>query len=387
MIRGPLIVGCLILLSFIQGCTLFRVIGKPYPQPLVREEPPINSRALSREARELGRGLRIYPLQTGVTEVSYGQFFRGNEGWTGFSGIWNAGWDRQRFWAPVLAFLIEHPDEGLILVDAGLRLSQTKEDYYRPRLDGNARLYEDSINVLDGSSTIPAQLRRLGFEITDVRHLIITHWHEDHVGELNTFPHATVHLSEHEWNDRRRFAYRPSHEWVETWSTIDFDSGKLGSFDASEDLFEDGSIIMLPAFGHSFGHLAVYVNQGDYGAVVTGDALYSLRHLSPESLTATNFISAEAQETQSDSIRRIRSLKDTLGEVILLTQHDPFAYTAEYIIPYLADGVLTERERRAMLSYQESLYTPEGLLREEARPYHIDPSEGEAVGSISSRIR
>ena len=132
MIRGPLIVGCLILLSFIQGCTLFRVIGKPYPQPLVREEPPINSRALSREARELGRGLRIYPLQTGVTEVSYGQFFRGNEGWTGFSGIWNAGWDRQRFWAPVLAFLIEHPDEGLILVDAGLRLSQTKEDYYRP---------------------------------------------------------------------------------------------------------------------------------------------------------------------------------------------------------------------------------------------------------------
>ncbi|MCT9113339.1 MBL fold metallo-hydrolase [Streptomyces mirabilis] len=37
--------------------------------------------------------------------------------------------------------------------------------------------------------------RELGFDRTDVRHIVLTHFDADHIGGLSDFPHAQVHVT------------------------------------------------------------------------------------------------------------------------------------------------------------------------------------------------
>ncbi len=82
-------------------------------------------------------GIRVHPIQTGSTLVSFGQFFKGNEGWVGARAVWNMGADEATvFWAPVHVYLIKHPTHGPILVDVGLSRAQTEKGYYSARKGG-----------------------------------------------------------------------------------------------------------------------------------------------------------------------------------------------------------------------------------------------------------
>ena len=79
--------------------------------------------------------------------------------------------------------------QGLVLVDTGFGL----DDVRRPRQLG--RLFGTVVRpVLDVGETAVSQLRALGFDPRDVRHMITTHLDLDHAGGLPDFPDAEVHL-------------------------------------------------------------------------------------------------------------------------------------------------------------------------------------------------
>lgn len=321
-------------------------------------------------ATEVAAGMRVYPIQTGSTLVSFGQFFKGNDGWVGARAIWNMGADEATvFWAPVHAYLIMHPVHGPILVDAGLSQKQTEKGYYSARKGGMPGLiWNESDNYLPPEQELIPQLERLGVSPADVGHVIMTHLHEDHVGELNRFAGATVHLSRPEWEDRRRMGYAPSYGAIGEPALFEFDSGRFHAFDASKDLFGDGTIILTPTYGHSYGHTSLFVQMGAYQLCLAADALYTLRHLNPDSLSAFCYFGGDGFATQADSVRRLAAMREALPELIYVPTHDPFAYTFELVQPYLADGELSEEERRALRAYQEQLYGPDGRLQPEAHP-------------------
>jgi glyoxylase-like metal-dependent hydrolase (beta-lactamase superfamily II) len=349
-----------------------RTTRSPHPLPEPERTPggAPEQRFSQAAATATAQQMRVYPLQTGWTRVAFGQFFGGHEGWVGLRAVWNMGADEATvFWAPVHAYLIEHPTVGPLLVDTGLSRQQTQADYYTPRKGGlTGLIWKADDNWLPEGHDLLPQLARHGYQPEDIQHIVLTHLHEDHVGELARFPHATVHLSAAEWADRHRMGYAPSYAAITRWHHFTFDAGRFHSFAACHDLLGDGSIILLPTYGHSFGHTSVLLQMGDYQVCLAADALYTLRHLHADSLAAFNYFGPVGFATQQESVRRLAALQTALSALLIVPTHDPFAYTFDLVQPFLANGRLSADERATLLAYQHNLFDEHGHLKPEARP-------------------
>lgn len=349
---------------------MWRPTQLPAPRPEgdrgVGAEPEAAFAAAPQQVGEI----RVYPLQTGETLVSFGQLFKGNEGWVGMRAVWNMGADEATvFWVPVHAYLIMHPQEGPILFDTGLSRAQTQKGYYSARKGGlTGMIWKVDDNYLPPEQELARQMEGLGVAVEDVQHVVMSHLHEDHVGELNRFAQATVHISQVEWDDRRRMGYEPSWEQIGQPQTFSFGSGRFHAFEASEDFFGDGSVILVPTYGHSLGHTSLFTYAGETPVCLAADALYTLRHLDPDSLNAFNYFGRQGLATQADSAQRILATQRAIPGLVIIPTHDPFIYTTELVHPCIADGRFSEEERRELLAYQARLYDEEGRLREEARP-------------------
>lgn len=369
LISGLFLLLSLSLLTF-GFYVMFRATRPPHPLPEPDRGVGAAPEVAFATAAGAAAGMRVYPLQTGSTLVSFGQFFKGNDGWVGRRAVWNMGADEVTvFWAPVHTYLIVHPRHGPILVDTGLSRAQTQKGYYSLRKGGlTGLIWKVEDNYLPPEQELTAQLERLGYSPAGVNHVIMTHLHEDHTGELNRFTSATVHLAHAEWVDRGRMGYSPSFDAVRQWNFFTFDSGRFHTFAASKDLFGDGTLILVPTYGHSFGHTSLFVQMGDYQLCLVADALYSLRHFNPDSLAAFNYFGREGFATQIDSVRRLAAMQPALPDLIYIPSHDPFDYTFKLVQPYLADGVLTAEERAHLRAYQEQLFDASGCLKPEAEP-------------------
>lgn len=174
--------------------------------------------------------------------------------------------------------LVETPG-GLVLVDSGLGLRDAESPGSR---FGPARFYVRP--VFDPNEAAINQIRRLGFEPSDVRHIVVTHFDADHVGGLADFPWAQVHLTNAEafaalhpktLVEKQRYlpagyAHRPF--LVEhAPSATDSWRGFPGAKELTEIAY---GIVLINLPGHTRGHAAVAVDAGDRWILHAGDSFY-----------------------------------------------------------------------------------------------------------------
>lgn len=170
---------------------------------------------------------------------------------------------------PVNAFLLDHP-AGLCLVDAGQGAAAAGA---LPRWHPFLRIARFELGSDDEAA---AQVRRLGHRPEDVRWVVLTHLHTDHIGGLAGFPGAEAVVADAEWRRARGLAgrlrgYVPG-QWPEGLEPrrVDLSGPPVGPFPASLDLAGDGSLRLVPLPGHTPGHLGVLVA----GALLGGDAAH-----------------------------------------------------------------------------------------------------------------
>ncbi|MGH1399206.1 MAG: MBL fold metallo-hydrolase [Alphaproteobacteria bacterium] len=190
---------------------------------------------------------------------------------------------------PSYVGLIEHPDEGVILFDTGYDPAFLQATQSFPE-----RLYRwtTPVHLNKGESAIE-QLQKNGYSEDDVRAIIISHFHGDHVAGIHHFKNAKLFCSKagHKYvRELSRFKQvrrgilssllpddiesRSSH--FEDCKSVSLPA-EFSPFVDAVDLLGDGSLLAVELPGHCPGHwgLALRTEQ-DRFVFLIADAAWSI---------------------------------------------------------------------------------------------------------------
>ncbi len=204
---------------------------------------------------------------------------------------------------PVPAYLIEHAD-GMLVYDTGLH-PETQTDP-EGRLGRSASLFE--INFPAGHE-ITGRLDSMGVAATDVERVVASHLHFDHAGGNELMKHARLVVQKTEWDA----AHDPEAIASNGYYSADFDHDMdLEIVDGEHDLFGDGSVRLIPTFGHTPGHQSMVIEVGDRHLVLTGDACYFRRTI--DELNLPRFVAD--RDAMVRSLHQLRALEEAGMELI-----------------------------------------------------------------------
>ncbi len=232
--------------------------------------------------------------------------------------------------------LIEGPD-GLILVDTGLG---THDVQHRGEIAKEFRAF--TWPRLDMAETALEQVRSRGFDPNDVKHVLLTHLDIDHSGGVPDFPHAQVHLWSREldamqnppWREKRRYSISKAH-WTHgpNWTTHDTQGDKWHGFESVRVLPDSAAeILLIPLPGHTLGHTAFAIRQGDGWLLHCGDAYFSRgdvetpRKCPPGLRIFQSFVQADGKLRHQNQERLRELARSDAGEVTLICSHDPVEF-------------------------------------------------------------
>jgi len=206
-------------------------------------------------------GMKMYAMSSGTLDLDKGWLTAGRD-----MGKWIT--------IPVPMFLIDHP-KGLFIYDTGMhpQVAVDALKYWGPV----AKVF---IPHMKPSQAIDKQIKALGYKLSDVKYVALSHMHLDHAGGMTLLPDATFIIRKAElqtawWPESFQ---RGAYMLKDFQDTRGYKYIELG--DEDYDVFGDGSVVLIDTKGHTQGHQSTVVTLRKSGKIVlTGDSCYMMENL------------------------------------------------------------------------------------------------------------
>ncbi|MBW8813321.1 MAG: MBL fold metallo-hydrolase [Caulobacterales bacterium] len=230
------------------------------------------------------------------------------------------------------AILVQHP-KGRLLFDAGYGHDLAEHFKTAPKLmQLAAKPHLDE--------TVAAQLAAAGVPASSLTAVVLTHAHWDHVSGVADLPGVPVWVSGAEMGFIRSGdsdAELARRIGLAAYHAYDFPDGPYLGFARSWDVFKDGSVVLVPAPGHTPGSIVAFVNTSDgkrYALI--GDAAWQSEgvELPAQKPLLTRFVDKDPAATWQ-TLRQLHAAKQTLPDLIVVPAHDARVWAR---LPHLAPG-------------------------------------------------
>jgi len=211
-----------------------------------------------------------------------------------------------------LRSLVVETDGHVILVDTGWGDKQDEKFFRHVYLHGG----EGLINGL----------KKSGYKPEDITDVFLTHLHADHCGggikrkskgsgyEL-TFPKATYHVSENQWNWALKNNLREADSFLEENILPIGKSGHLNLIKKEGELFQGFSVMLC--YGHTPGLMIPMIKYNEKILIYTGDLIPTIAHIP---LIWNMSYDIESLKTIEEKERLLTAA--LLGNYVLVFQHD-----------------------------------------------------------------
>jgi glyoxylase-like metal-dependent hydrolase (beta-lactamase superfamily II) len=229
---------------------------------------------------------------------------------------------------PVGFYIIKHP-KGIVMFDCGNN-DKTITDaagWWGPLAKGFGL-------TMTKDDAIPVQLAKIGMKPDDVKYLVLGHMHLDHGGNISQFPKSTLVVQ----NDELKAAWWPDVGYSIYYIPGDFaDTKKMDvmRLEGDLDLFDDGTVRIFRAPGHTPGSQFMVVKLAKTGSVIlTSDTVYF-----QESLEKNLIPPIPGTWNPGDmykSYAHIRQIRDA-EKAQLFIAHDPELFKAAKKAPEFYD--------------------------------------------------
>lgn len=237
---------------------------------------------------------------------------------------------------PAFVALLRHPQQGWLLFDTG---------YGQAFHDATKRMPESLYRRVTPVTWQPrqaavAQLAARGIDPADVRNVILSHFHGDHIGGLDDFRSATIWCAQEGWHDLHRrsrlsaltagllpalapptnfsrtrfFEHAPATRLPE----------ELAPFSLGYDVFSDDSTYAIPLPGHAAGHFGICFRSATRvkWVFLVGDAAWSsqaIRDNNPPPRWATALLGDT--RVYRMTLSALHSLAARRSDVLIIPSH------------------------------------------------------------------
>jgi len=186
-------------------------------------------------------GVSLHAIKAGLMGSSAAMAYRGG----GFG-------DHREF--GMGAILVHHP-LGCLLFDTGFGKDVDQHVKTTPLLMRLTSSYTKE-------ATVAEQLKTAGIGSDQLLGIVLTHAHWDHVSGLPDLPGVPVLVEQQELDFIRRGGpvTALARSFTDTpWRVYRYSGGPYAGFERSLDLFGDGSVVLVPAGGHTPGSVIAFV--------------------------------------------------------------------------------------------------------------------------------